>query len=385
MPDIERSKESLGFRPRVSLSDGLKFTLTYYRDRIDRSGLAQTALDVGEDLSHSQLKAPLERILFFEPAAGVHPGRLMSNRSKEKRKWRGRLNSPSHSDPKYFTLEGYRKILVRALNLNYHIVSFRGFEVPTDRPVLLLRHDLDRPLKAAELFGQIEAELGVTSTFFVQTACDFYNLLSRDSRGIIEGLATEGHEIGLHYEAERYLGELGGRHLVSDLRLLEDFSGQPVVSASQHIPIDGDRISLVEHVKNEAYESRFTEQPMNYISDSLMVWRQATPHDLLDSKASFQFLSHPDTWMSDYPNMDDALSAMMDHEIEGVRARYAGLARFYRRLLQERRERDKNFRKRRSEPAKEIGNGRDSSGAIRIANGEKPPDSLRSTHEAASN
>lgn len=262
---------------------------------------------------------------------------------------------PSHADSRYFTLDGYRKILVRALDLNYRIVTFRNFETSTDRPVLLLRHDLDRPLKGAELFGQLEADLGITSTFFVQTACDFYNLLSRDSRRIIERLAKAGHEIGLHYEAERYLGEHGRQHLVSDLRLLEDLSGQPVVSASQHIPIDGDRIALFEYIKNEAYESRFTQHPMNYISDSLMMWRQATPHDLLDSKESFQFLSHPDTWESQYSSMDEALSAMMEDEVKVVRVRYTELTRYYKRLLQERNERDKNFWKRRSEPAKEIG------------------------------
>ena len=86
---------------------------------------------------------------------------------------------------------------------------------------------------------------------------------------------------------------------------------------------------------------------MNYISDSLMVWRQATPHDLLDAKASFQFLTHPDTWTSSYADMDDALLDMMDREIEGVRVRYAGLASYDRRLLRERPERDEEFRQRR--------------------------------------
>jgi hypothetical protein len=257
----------------------------------------------------------------------------------------------SHADAKYFTLEGYRQILVRALGLDYRIVSFRDFSTPAGRPVLLLRHDLDRPLKGAEAFGQLESELGVTSTFFVQTACDLYNLLSEDSRRIIRGLAAAGHEIGLHYEAERYCGRRGKQHLVSDLRLLEDLSGHQIISASQHIPIDSERISLSDYIKNEAYELRFTEFPMNYVSDSLMVWRQATPHDLLDSRASFQFLSHPDTWMSCYASMDDALSDIMEQEIEEVRGRYEKLARHYRRLLLERRERDERFRRRRNEPA----------------------------------
>ena len=267
----------------------------------------------------------------------------------------------THADSNYFTLESYRQILVRALSLDYRVVSFRDFSAPAGRPVLLLRHDLDRPLKGAELFGQLEAELGVTSTFFVQTACDVYNLLSKDSRSIIRGLAAAGHEIGLHYEAERYCGANGKQHLLSDLRLLEDLSGHEIVSASQHIPIESGRIALSDFIRNEAYEPRFTEHPMSYISDLLMVWRQATPHDLLDARASFQFLSHPDTWISDYASMDDALSDIMEQEIENVRARYAELARHYRRLLLERRELDDRFRRRRTEPAMQLGTGHDSS------------------------
>jgi UDP-glucose 4-epimerase len=47
VPDITRAENILGYRPRVSLSDGLKFTLTYYKNLLNRSGLAQ-ALDVRE-------------------------------------------------------------------------------------------------------------------------------------------------------------------------------------------------------------------------------------------------------------------------------------------------------------------------------------------------
>jgi hypothetical protein len=271
------------------------------------------------------------------------------------------LESSDHGDNKYFTLKGYRKILLRALSLDYRIVCFREFSFSDTRPVLLLRHDLDRPLKGIELFGQLEADLGITSTFFVQTACDLYNILSKDSRRIIQSLAAQGHEIGLHYEAERYFGNHGKQHLLSDLRLLEDLSGHPIVSASQHIPTDGDRIALSDYIKNEAYEPRFTQHPMSYISDSLMVWRQATPHDLLDLKASFQFLSHPDTWTSDYRSIDDALSDMMEQEIDNVRTRYAELTGYYRRLLDERLERDEHFKKSSGEPAKQIGHDQDKS------------------------
>jgi hypothetical protein len=262
---------------------------------------------------------------------------------------------PAGADSRYFTLEGYRKIILRAQGLHYRIVCFRDFEMPADRPVLLLRHDLDHPLKGAEALGRIEAELGISSTYFVQTACDFYNLLSKESRQIIRQLVEQGHEIGLHYEAERYLTEEGQKNLASDLRLLEDLSGQPIVSAAEHIPIDGYRIALSGHIRNEAYESRFTGYPMTYISDSLMVWRQYTPHDLLDARASFQFLSHPDTWVSNYGSMENALSDMVQCEIGVLRARYAEVANYYAQLLVERRQRDEDFHKRRIKPAEAIG------------------------------
>ena len=44
VPDIARSKRILGFRPRVSLSEGLRLTLTYYKNLINRSGIARPVL-----------------------------------------------------------------------------------------------------------------------------------------------------------------------------------------------------------------------------------------------------------------------------------------------------------------------------------------------------
>jgi UDP-glucose 4-epimerase len=44
VPDIARAKRILGFRPRVSLSDGLKLTLTYYKDLINKANIARPAV-----------------------------------------------------------------------------------------------------------------------------------------------------------------------------------------------------------------------------------------------------------------------------------------------------------------------------------------------------
>ena len=265
------------------------------------------------------------------------------------------MGFPVNRDSRYFTVEGYRAILERALELDYRVVSFETFAPPAGRPVLLLRHDLDRPLQGIEKIAEIEAALGVEATYFVQTACAFYNLLSEANRGLLRRLTDLGHEIGLHYEARRYLGRDGEGALLSDLRLLEDLSGQKVRSASQHIPIDDATIEITRYVENDAYAPRFTQAPMTYISDSLMAWRQATPHDLLDRRASFQFLSHPETWLGDYADMGSALDALMQAEIEAVQTRYREVKRYYEKLLRERAVRDRQFLQQRSQPSREVG------------------------------
>ena len=248
----------------------------------------------------------------------------------------------------YFTPDGYRAILGRALALGYRVVAFREFAAPGERPVLLLRHDLDHALGPARVTAEAEAALGVRATYFVQTACEFYNLLSRESRGLIRALADMGHEIGLHHEADRYAGEGGERRLLADLRLLEDLSGQKVVSAAQHLPTLSDPVALAGFVENDAYDARFTEPPMHYLSDSLMVWRQATPLDRLERRESFQLLTHPDTWVSGHGEMREALLELCEQEIAGVRARYDAVIEAYARLLAEREARDARFRQRRA-------------------------------------
>ena len=265
------------------------------------------------------------------------------------------MTFPKHQDSRYFTLQGYRAILERAQSLGYRIVPFRDFNTPGERPVLLLRHDLDGPLDGARAMAYAEAEAGVHATYFVQTAGDFYNLLSTKSRELLRRMAELGHEIGLHYEAQRYVGGDGDRLLHSDLRLLEDLSGAPVRSASQHVPVDDDAIAIERHVENEAYDARFTEAPMTYISDSLMAWRQATPHDLLDRGASFQLLTHPETWAAAYGDMGAALAGMMEEEMAAVRTRYRDVAAYYEALIEQRAERDRQFRASRMRARRPVG------------------------------
>ncbi len=227
--------------------------------------------------------------------------------------------------------------------MGYHITCFRDFPETVAGPLLLLRHDLDHSIRSAAVIAEIEAELRITATYFVQVACDFYNLLSTESRLLLARIAALGHEVGLHYDARRYLGEGGAVRLRLELALLEELTGQPVRSASQHIPIASPALDIRDFVAHDAYEPRFTAAPMTYISDSLMAWRQATPHELLDQGRSFQLLTHPMKWARPVTSMTEALQLAEEEEVAALRARYGEVGEQYRQLLQDRARLDSAF------------------------------------------
>ena len=119
----------------------------------------------------------------------------------------------------------------------------------------------------------------------------------------------------------------------------------------------GDGLPLDRYVDHEAYAPRFTQSPMTYISDSLMAWRQATPHDLLDRGASFQLLTHPETWAGTYRDMQAALDGMMEEELAEVRTRYQRTAAHYAELFAQRAERDRQYALSRQQPPRGVGEG----------------------------
>lgn len=244
----------------------------------------------------------------------------------------------------YFTLQGYRRIVERAVSLEYRIVCFREFETPSSRPVLVLRHDLDHSIACVRVIAELEATLGVHSTFFVQTACPFYNLLAPSSRADLRAIANLGHELGLHYEPARYTGARGQDRMLLELALLADIAGHEISSASRHLPVDSEVITLPPVITREAYSRELTSGAMHYISDSLMQWRGVTPDELLDRRASFQFLSHPMQWVHhESVDLNQALARAADEERRRVDRVYVDVGEYYQRLLRDRVELDRRF------------------------------------------
>jgi hypothetical protein len=90
----------------------------------------------------------------------------------------------------------YDKLLRIALGQGYAVLSLETWladpSATADRPLLLLRHDVDQHPRSALRMAAIEAELGVLSTWYFRWRTA--------STEVVSAIREAGHAVGLHYE-----------------------------------------------------------------------------------------------------------------------------------------------------------------------------------------
>ena len=193
-----------------------------------------------------------------------------------------------------FDLEHYGEILAAAREGGYRCAHFDREPEPGD---LLLRHDVDLSLDAALQLARLEAEAGVTATYFLMTASVFYNLASPEGEAAIAELRSLGHRVGLH--AVYPDATIDGRF-------------DPVVA--WHNP-DPEYMSTPVAGLANVMEKRFFD-PATYRSDSNRNWRSGDPCDELRAGVFpwLQLLTHPEIWVYPGGSMGETMRAMLEAE-----------------------------------------------------------------------
>lgn len=202
-----------------------------------------------------------------------------------------------------FNEEGYAALLRTFLARGYSVVGYDEAD-PAARH-LILRHDLDMSLAAAEPIAALEAGLHVKAHYFVLLRTEMYNPFSAAARATFEKLRRFGHEIGLHFDASIYgsdprvLEDAAAR----ECRTLEDATGAPVRFVSFHRPAEtllGRRGAIAG--RRHAYEPRFFSE-MGYCSDSRGGWHHGRPleHSAIAAGRALQLLTHPIWWAASVP------------------------------------------------------------------------------------
>lgn len=199
-----------------------------------------------------------------------------------------------------FTEQHYRH-LIRIAKDQYQFARYSA--IPWDqRYFVLWRHDVDFSLNRSLALAQIETELGINSTYFVNIHSEFYNVQEKNQAAVIKEIIDLGHDIGLHFEVSFFepsdqnsLEEALGR----ESRLLEDIFDMKISAFSFHNPT-----SLEFAYSDEIYAglvncySKIFRERFGYVSDSNGYWRHERLLDVLTSgeHARLQVLTHPGWW-----------------------------------------------------------------------------------------
>jgi hypothetical protein len=184
---------------------------------------------------------------------------------------------------------------------------FTGFAEGLEGRSLILRHDIDFCLEAALETARIEAEAGVSATYFFMLSSNFYNLVSQRSQQLVKEVQALGHTISLHYDPTAYTDIDSG--FVLERQAFESLFDTKIEIVSLHRPqgfLDDNNRALpgVAHTYQDAYF-----KDMKYISDSGGAFRFGHPLECEAFQAGqpIHLLLHPIWWVSDEHSPSDKL------------------------------------------------------------------------------
>lgn len=204
-----------------------------------------------------------------------------------------------------FTHHHYRHCLEKALDLDYRFLTMREYVEGSgiDGKIILMRHDEDFNPQAAKALADIEAALGVRSTYFFRFHAQQYNLLSLPVVSLLKQVLGQGHEMGLHGETHAFpdLNDADENLLNKERELLSQLLGTEVVGLSRHEPSRTNikTASIPDNFLYEAYSDQFSE--LKYISDSSAHWREGCMCQHIGKVDRLYILTHGFWWYRNSP------------------------------------------------------------------------------------
>ena len=168
--------------------------------------------------------------------------------------------------------------------------------------IALWRHDIDFSPQRALALARIEAELGLTATYYVLLGSAFYNPFEVAVRDALRSIAKLGHDLGLHYDVEANRHHAGNHDLQIgfEAEMLEKLLDTPVVSFSIHNPDVVPDVSLDVRQKGALINATATalRTEFTYCSDSNGYWRYRSLHEVVRDRSVGRLyaLTHAEWW-----------------------------------------------------------------------------------------
>ena len=180
---------------------------------------------------------------------------------------------------------------------------------------IVLRHDVDISLEHALKIAQLESDSELHSTFFILLHSPFYNIFTKKNVSIISKISSLGHEIGLHYDTDFLSKSLKNarKQLKNEARILEDITGQKIISITQHNPTTTTKLNpkLITGFL-DAMNNSLTKNAV-YISDSVQNWRKGCMCNHVGKISKLHILTHPIWWQEIPTNLHVILKNMKEN------------------------------------------------------------------------
>ena len=236
--------------------------------------------------------------------------------------------------------ENYTQI-INAAKSTHKIKKFTEI-TPDDKEFIVLRHDIEFDIEKARQIAEIEADLGVQSTFLVQIGSGAYNAFSDENLARLRRIASLGHDVGLHYrqQSDDFLAE--EIKIKLELKALEYMLPQAEWVFGCHRPkpetayhryhVDGAINTYSEPFFYRTDNPRAV--PTRYISDSKWRWNYGEPiYQTFRDVPRIQLLTHPFQWSAKGAGMGETFHRIevmhrieLENTFENEYERYAEIA-----------------------------------------------------------
>lgn len=204
-----------------------------------------------------------------------------------------------------FTFDHFKECIEHAKSLGFSFYSMFEYleEKPNDK-FIVMRHDVDLSMKHALSLAELENSLGICSTYFIRVD-GIFDPFSGMNFENLKKIKALGHEIGLHYEYDKYSVFEFKEYVRQNVKQFESV-GIKVYGAALHKAKklgreDTKKLNLVEEFLDEvgleydAYSNVFMKD-MKFISDSKFRWREGCMCNHFENFSKLCILTHPIWW-----------------------------------------------------------------------------------------
>ncbi len=200
-----------------------------------------------------------------------------------------------------FSLQGYRALLLALRGHGYSLVPVTTMKTRIAKSAHI-RHDVDLHLYGVDRIARIEADLGVSATYYILMTGP-YNPLSSQNLAVLKTLLEMGHEIGLHYDLQIYPESLtaASERINLEIALLEHAVGCEIRTIVRHQPYLGGTDPFKQHSKLLNAHDPAYESGMIYVSDSCRLWRKDSTNRIfsMDPEQHLHLSTHPELWLDE--------------------------------------------------------------------------------------